>query len=97
MPPHMMSMAPEHASIETLGRVQLGSLQFSPTDPSSQADLNRKVDELTKRFKDQKNLVGRLLRQIDLIHDFGLGLVGEKKMMDKRTSRQLERSQGDHT
>ncbi|CAL9029534.1 unnamed protein product [Prunus brigantina] len=70
MPPHM-------TSIETLGRVQLGSSQFSPTDPSCQANLNCKVDELTRRFKDQKNLVGQLLGQIDLICDFRLELAGD--------------------
>lgn len=89
-------MLPHMTSIETIGHMQLGSSQFSPTDPSSQANLNRKVDELTRRFKDQKNLVGRLLGQIDLIYDFRLKLAGEKRRIDERISRQLERSQEDH-
>lgn len=91
-------MLPHMTSIETIGHthMQLGSSQFSPTDPSNQANLNRKVDELTRRFKDQKNLVGRLLGQIDLIYDFRLKLAGEKRRIDERISRQLERSQEDH-
>lgn len=87
-----MSMAPRHSSIETLGSVQLGSTQFSLTDLSNQADLNHKVNELTRMFKDQNNLVCLLLMLIDLIRDFGLGLVGEEKRMDECTTNDLRDS-----
>ncbi|CAL9000418.1 unnamed protein product [Prunus brigantina] len=56
-----MFMARGYTSIETLGRVELGSTQFTPTDPNSHTNLNRKIDELTKRFEDPNNLVDWLL------------------------------------
>ncbi|CAL2265537.1 unnamed protein product [Prunus armeniaca] len=78
-------MALSYTFIETLGRVELGSTQFTPTDPNSHTDLNRNVDELTKRFEDSNNLADWLLWQIDLIRDFEFGLIGEEKRMDKST------------
>lgn len=79
-----------HTSNETLAHVQLDSTQFSPPNPSSQADLNLIVKQLTHRVDDQNQLVGQLLRQINLVCNLGLGSHGEERMMDERTDSQVE-------
>ncbi|CAL8122667.1 unnamed protein product [Prunus armeniaca] len=37
-------------------------------DPRSQVDLNSRVDQLTQKVDEQNNLIGQLLRQINLNH-----------------------------
>ncbi|KAH0992042.1 hypothetical protein GBA52_003525 [Prunus armeniaca] len=64
-------------------------------DESWTKRLNRKVDELTRRVEDQSNLVDRLLKQINLVRDFGPRSNGEETRMGERTGRHLEISRGD--
>ncbi|CAL2278333.1 unnamed protein product [Prunus armeniaca] len=87
--PPRSTHAPAHTSNETLARVQLGSTHFSPPDPRSQADLSLRVDQLAQRMDDQSNLMRQLFHQISLAQNLGLGQLGEERMMDERTGRQL--------
>ncbi|CAL2260466.1 unnamed protein product [Prunus armeniaca] len=82
-----------HTSNETLAHVQLDSTQFSPPNPSNQADLNLRVKQLTYKVDDQNQLVGQLLSQINLVCDLGPGSHDEKRMMDEHTDKQVEKMQ----
>lgn len=52
---------------------------------------------MTKRFTDQSKLVDQLLEQIDLIHDFGFRLIGDKRKLDEYTGGLVKKSYGDGT
>ncbi|CAL9029738.1 unnamed protein product, partial [Prunus brigantina] len=51
----------------------LGPMHTTLLDPRSQADLNSWVDQLTQKVDDQNNLIGQLLRQINLDQGPNLG------------------------
>ncbi|KAI5327572.1 hypothetical protein L3X38_026968 [Prunus dulcis] len=92
LPPRKMFAAPWHTSNKTLAPVQLGSTQLLPHHLHIQADLSLIVNQLTQRVDDQNNLVGQLLKHIDLVRDLGLRSQGEERMMDEHTGMQFERS-----
>ncbi|CAL2239105.1 unnamed protein product [Prunus armeniaca] len=88
--PPRSTHSPAYTSNETLARVQLDSIHFSPPDPRSQADHNLRVDQLAQRMDDQTNLMRQLLHQINLVQNLGLRQPGEERRMDECTYRQLD-------
>ncbi|BFG41484.1 hypothetical protein CerSpe_277580 [Prunus speciosa] len=87
LPPHL-TYAPVYASNGALAHMPLGSLHTS-----GQVDLNSRVDQLTQRVDDQNNLIGQLLRQINLNQGPNLGPRDEERRTHEHVSEQLERSQ----
>ncbi|XP_021833908.1 uncharacterized protein LOC110773696, partial [Prunus avium] len=59
----------------------------------SWVDLNSRVDQLTQRVDDHKNLIGQLLRQINLNQGPNLGPREEERRTHEHVSEQFERSQ----
>ncbi|CAL9024308.1 unnamed protein product [Prunus brigantina] len=73
----------------------LGPMHTTLFDPRSQVDLNSRVDQLTKKVDDQNNLIGQLLRQINLDQGPNLGPRDEERRAHEHAGEQFERSQAD--
>ena len=75
----------------------LGPMHNTLLDPRSQVDLNSRVDQLTQKVDDQNNLIGQLLRQINLNQGPNLGPSDEERRAHQRAGEQFERSQAGQT
>ncbi|CAL8117117.1 unnamed protein product [Prunus armeniaca] len=65
--------------------------------PPIQVDLNSRVDQLTQKVDDQNNLIGQLLRQINLNQGPNLGPRDEERRAHEYAGEQFERSQASQT
>ncbi|KAL6277143.1 hypothetical protein ACE6H2_020744 [Prunus campanulata] len=90
--PLHLTYAPVYASSGALAHMPLG-----PMHTSGQVDLNSRVDQLTQRIDDQNNLIGLLLRQINLNQGPNLGPHDEERRTHEHASEQFERSQAGQT
>lgn len=88
-----LNIAPIRASKEAQVVINL-ALHNSLLLAQTAKRLNRKADELTRRVKDQSNLVDQLPKHINFVRDFGPRFDGEERRMGESTGRHLERSQG---
>ncbi|CAL9027378.1 unnamed protein product [Prunus brigantina] len=68
-----LTYAPVYTSNGALAHMPLGPMHNTLLDPRSQVDLNSRVDQLTQKVDDQNNLIGQLLRQINLNQGPNLG------------------------
>ncbi|CAL2241001.1 unnamed protein product [Prunus armeniaca] len=75
----------------------LGPMHNTLLDPRSQVDLNLRVDQLTQKVDDQNNLIGQLLRQINLNQGPNLGPRDEERRAHEHVGEQFERSQAGQT
>ncbi|CAL8176009.1 unnamed protein product [Prunus armeniaca] len=82
--PHLM-YAPVCASNGALAHMPLGPMHTALLDPRSQ------------RVDDQNNLIGQLLRQINLNQGPNLGPRDEERRMHEQVGEQFERSQASQT
>ncbi|CAL8996408.1 unnamed protein product, partial [Prunus brigantina] len=79
------------------GALALGPMHNTLPDPRSQEDLNSRVDQLTQKVDDQNNLIGQLLRQINLNQGQNLGPRDEERRAREHAGEQFERSQAGQT
>nr|ABJ96381.1 hypothetical protein [Prunus persica] len=89
--------APVYASNGALAHMPLGPMHNALLDPRSQVDLNSRVDQLTQKVDDQNNLIGQLLRQINLNQGPNLGPRDEEMRAHQHVDEQFERSQAGQT
>ncbi|KAI5332695.1 hypothetical protein L3X38_022824 [Prunus dulcis] len=98
--PHLRShlaYAPVYASNGALAHMPLSPMHNTLLDPRSQVDLNSRVDQLTQKVDDQNNLIGQLLRQINLNQGPNLGPSDEERRAHQHAGEQFERSQAGQT
>ncbi|CAL8994010.1 unnamed protein product, partial [Prunus brigantina] len=88
-----LTYAPVYASNGALAHMPLGPMHNTLLDPRSQVDLNSRVDQLTQKVDDQNNLIGQLLRQINLNQGPNLGPRDEERRVHEHAGEQFERSQ----
>ncbi|CAL2247767.1 unnamed protein product [Prunus armeniaca] len=88
-----LTYAPAYASSGALAHMSLGSMHTTLLDPRSQVDLNSRVDQLTQKVDDQKNLIDQLLRQINLNQGPNLRPRDEERRAHEHAGKQFERSQ----
>ncbi|CAL8157566.1 unnamed protein product [Prunus armeniaca] len=92
-----LTYAPVYASNGALAHMLLGPMLTTLLDPHSQVDLNSWVDQLTQKVDDQNNLIGQLLRQINLNQGPNLGPRDEERRAHEHAGEQFERSQAGQT
>ncbi|CAL9026827.1 unnamed protein product [Prunus brigantina] len=92
-----LTYAPVYASNGALAHMPLGPMHNTLLDPRSQVDLNSRVDQLTQKVDDQNNLIGQLLRQINLNQGPNLRPRDEERRAHKHAGEQFERSQASQT
>ncbi|CAL2238447.1 unnamed protein product [Prunus armeniaca] len=92
-----LTYAPVYASNGALAHMPLGPMHTTLLDPGSQVDLNSRVDQLTQKVDDQNNLIGQLLRQINLNQGPNLGPRDEERRAHEHAGEQFERSQASQT
>ncbi|CAL2245371.1 unnamed protein product [Prunus armeniaca] len=77
--------------------MSFGPMHTTLLDQRSQVDLNSRVDQLTQKVDDQNNLIGQLLRHINLDQGPNLGPRDEEMRGHEHAGEQFERSQADET
>ncbi|CAL9019861.1 unnamed protein product [Prunus brigantina] len=92
-----LTYAPVYTSNGALAHMPLGPMHNTLLDPRSQVDLNSRVDQLTQKVDDQNNLIGQLLRQINLNQGPNLGPRDEERRAHEHAGEQFERSQAGQT
>ncbi|KAI5353295.1 hypothetical protein L3X38_006188 [Prunus dulcis] len=73
----------------------LGPMHNTLLDPRSQVDFNSRVDQLTQKVDDQNNLIGQLLKQINLNQGPNLGPSDKERRAHQHAGEQFKRSQAE--
>ncbi|CAL8120471.1 unnamed protein product [Prunus armeniaca] len=92
-----LTYAPMYTSNGALTHMPLGPIHTSLPDPLSQVGLNSRFDQLTWRADDQNNLIGQLLRHINLNQGPNLGSHDKEKRIHEHNCEHFERSQTGRT
>ncbi|CAL2255708.1 unnamed protein product [Prunus armeniaca] len=92
-----LTYAPVYTYNGALAHMPLGPMHTTLLDPRSQVDLNSRVDQLTQKVDDQNNLIGHLLRQINLNQGPNLGPRDKERRVHEHVGEQFERSHAGQT